>query len=244
MIEPACGGPYFVHLTCTSTRSSQAKVILKKNDVVDALQEFSACVMSHSYKTSVARTDVESVYVHGASSKHCADHGVKVSPSAPYLEYVNGQAEQHFGVVMGMAILMFKTSGLPDKYCDRAVQHATYLKNASHHLLLVTGCRMRWCFSINLIFPICVLLAHVCRRGNRLKNARASWPTELEPIGMSAIRIQTRYALCSAQSPTECFTEIENMVFEDVDLTVVDMSAEHLADVNNDSFIEHYVFKP
>lgn len=61
--------------------------------------------------TYVVRIDAEYVYVHGAFSKHCADHGVMVSPSAPYLKDINDQTERYFGVIMEMNRSMLITFG-------------------------------------------------------------------------------------------------------------------------------------
>lgn len=87
-------------------------MINKKNDLVDAFKECFAWVSSDGHIVSVTITDAEYVYVHCAFSKHFGDHGVKVSPSAPYLQEMNGQAERYFGVVVGMAQSVLKTSGV------------------------------------------------------------------------------------------------------------------------------------
>lgn len=77
----------------------------------------------------VLKTNADYVYVYSMCYKRCADHGIKVSTSAPYLQEMDGLAERYFGVVMEMARAMLKTSGMHDQYWNLAVHHATHLKN-------------------------------------------------------------------------------------------------------------------
>lgn len=57
---------------------------------------------------SVVKTDAESVYVYGVFSKYCSDHGVKISPSRPYLNEMNEQAERYLGDVIDMVRSILK----------------------------------------------------------------------------------------------------------------------------------------
>lgn len=88
--ESACGGKYLVQFTCSSTKWSWTKILTKTNDLVDAFKEFSAWISPIGHNVSAIKTDAESVYIHSAFSKHCSDHGIKLSPSAPHHKEMNG----------------------------------------------------------------------------------------------------------------------------------------------------------
>lgn len=82
---------------CTSRAPAPSglglKNLTKKNNIVDALEIFSAWVLSSDHLGSVMRTDVESVDMHGSCLKHCSEYTIDVFPSAPYSTDANGHAE-------------------------------------------------------------------------------------------------------------------------------------------------------
>lgn len=101
--------------------------------------------LSVGHRVSVMKTDVESDNVHDAFSKHCSDQDINISPSAPYLKEMNGEADRHFGA-LDMVRHMLETSGMDDVYWDMALQHATNLKNR-----LPSVPSMKWFLTTTLI---------------------------------------------------------------------------------------------
>jgi transposase InsO family protein len=128
---PTPGGKrYFLLLVDDYSRYMWVALLHSKDEALNALKKIQiAAEVERNLKLKVLRTDRGGEFTSDQFVQHCERHGIKHFRTTPYTPQHNGVVERRNQTVVGMAMSLLKSMGVPNRFWGEAVTTAVYLLN-------------------------------------------------------------------------------------------------------------------
>ena len=127
------GAYYCVHFTDGYSRYKKAHLLETKDEVFDKFQDYVKWCSQQGIKVKMLQCDNALEYKSGKMRDFCAEHGIQIRHSVPYVHESNGLAERGWRDVCEVTRALMVTSTLPVRYWGFAMLHAFYLRNMLPH---------------------------------------------------------------------------------------------------------------
>jgi hypothetical protein len=126
------GHQYYILFVNNYSRHVKVEFLKAKSEVQQHVQEYLAYHIARNNTPLTICVDQGTVFINEPTKNWCAQRGIEIQMTAPYLPFQNGIAEWMNRTLMELVCAIICTQKLPEFLWECTVSHAAYLRNRSY----------------------------------------------------------------------------------------------------------------
>jgi Integrase core domain len=126
------GHQYYILFVDNYSRHVKVEFLKAKSEVQQHVQEYLAYHIACNNTPLTICVDQGTVFINEPMKNWCAQRGIEIQMTAPYLPFQNGIAERMNRTLMELVCTIICAQKLPEFLWECTVSHAVYLRNRSY----------------------------------------------------------------------------------------------------------------